>query len=154
LPPLGRSVVRVNVVGIVLAERQHQPDVVACDRVHRVLPLRIVDLRNQYAPEHRGRQRFHGLIFSHAIVLSSLLGYFLSPAGVLVLAALDSSLIFSSRSASTSSSSFCRRKPELFWLYALLGTAGALAGAAVTYSIGRAHQRRAGCRPVPVLFDA
>jgi membrane protein YqaA with SNARE-associated domain len=70
--------------------------------------------------------------------LSSLLGYFLSPAGVLVLAALDSSLIFFlPLGIDFVVIILSARKPELFWLYALLATAGALAGAAVTYWIGR-----------------
>ena len=71
-------------------------------------------------------------------LFSFLLGYFLSPAGVLVLAALDSSLIFFlPLGIDFVVIILSARKPELFWLYALLATAGALVGAAVTYWIGR-----------------
>src|SRR5262245_18132735 len=68
----------------------------------------------------------------------SFFGYFLTPAGLVVMGALDSSLIFFLplgidfvvilRAA---------RTPGLFWLYAILATVGSLIGAAGTYWIGR-----------------
>ena len=67
----------------------------------------------------------------------SLLGYFLTPGGLLALAALDSSLIFFlPLGIDFAVIVLAARKPELFWLYALLATAGSVAGAAFTFWIG------------------
>lgn len=71
-------------------------------------------------------------------LIESLLGYFLTPWGLVLLAALDSSLVFFLPlgidfvvvilSAQT---------PEQFWLHALLAAAGSVIGAAGTFWIGR-----------------
>ena len=58
-------------------------------------------------------------------LFSSLLGYFLSPAGLLVLGALDASLIFYlPLGIDFVVIILTARKPELFWLYALLASVG------------------------------
>jgi membrane protein YqaA with SNARE-associated domain len=68
----------------------------------------------------------------------SLLGYFLTPAGLLLLGALDSSLVFFlPLGIDFAVIVLSARQPHLFWLYALLATAGSVAGAAVTFWIGR-----------------
>jgi membrane protein YqaA with SNARE-associated domain len=68
----------------------------------------------------------------------SLLGYFLTPAGVLVMGALDSSLVFFlPLGIDFVLIRMSARHPDLFWLYAALATAGSLVGAALTFWIGR-----------------
>jgi membrane protein YqaA with SNARE-associated domain len=68
----------------------------------------------------------------------SLLGYFLTPAGLLVMGALDSSLIFFlPLGIDFAVIVLSAREPHLFWLYALLAMAGSLVGAMVTFWIGR-----------------
>jgi membrane protein YqaA with SNARE-associated domain len=68
----------------------------------------------------------------------SLLGYFLTPGGLVVMGALDSSLIFFlPLGIDFAVIILAARKPDLFWWYAILATAGSLAGAAVTFWIGR-----------------
>ena len=68
----------------------------------------------------------------------SLLGYFLTPGGLVVMAALDSSLIFFlPLGIDFAVIILAARKPEAFWLYAILATVGSLAGAAATFWIGR-----------------
>ncbi len=68
----------------------------------------------------------------------SLLGYFLTIPGVVVMAALDSSLVFFlPLGIDFVVIILSARKPELFWLYALLATVGSLAGAAATFWLGR-----------------
>jgi membrane protein YqaA with SNARE-associated domain len=68
----------------------------------------------------------------------SLLGYFLTPAGLLVMGALDSSLIFFlPLGIDFAVIVLSARQPQLFWVYALLATAGSVLGAAVTFWIGR-----------------
>lgn len=68
----------------------------------------------------------------------SLLGYFLTPGGLVVMAALDSSLIFFlPLGIDFAVIVLAARKPDLFWWYAILATAGSLAGAAATFWIGR-----------------
>ena len=67
----------------------------------------------------------------------SLLGYFLTPGGLIVLAALDSSLIFFlPLGIDFAVIVLSASQPESFWLYALLATIGSLVGAAVTYWVG------------------
>jgi membrane protein YqaA with SNARE-associated domain len=67
-----------------------------------------------------------------------LLGYFLTPGGLVVMAALDSSLIFFlPLGIDFAVVILGARNPDRFWLYALLATAGSLAGAAATFWIGR-----------------
>lgn len=68
----------------------------------------------------------------------SLLGYFLTPFGVVLMGALDSSLVFFlPLGIDFVVIILAARHPELFWLYALLATLGSLIGAAVTFWIGR-----------------
>ena len=68
----------------------------------------------------------------------SLLGYFLTPAGLLLMGALDSSLIFvMPLGIDFAVLVLSARTPHLFWVYALLATAGSLVGALVTFWIGR-----------------
>ena len=68
----------------------------------------------------------------------SLLGYFLTPAGLLLMGALDSSLIFFlPLGIDFAVIVLSARTPHLFWVYALLATAGSLVGALVTFWIGR-----------------
>jgi membrane protein YqaA with SNARE-associated domain len=68
----------------------------------------------------------------------SLLGYFLTPAGLVVLAALDSSLMFFlPLGIDFAVIILAARNPDVFWLYAILATVGSLAGAAATFWIGR-----------------
>jgi len=68
----------------------------------------------------------------------SFLGYFLTPAGLLLMGALDSSLVFFlPLGIDFALIVLSARQPQLFWLYALLATAGSLLGAAVTFWIGR-----------------
>ena len=68
----------------------------------------------------------------------SLLGYFLTPAGLLVMGALDASLIFFlPLGIDFAVIVLSARQPHLFWLYALLAAAGSVLGAAITFWIGR-----------------
>jgi membrane protein YqaA with SNARE-associated domain len=68
----------------------------------------------------------------------SLLGYFLTPAGVVVMGALDSSMVFFlPLGIDFVVIILSARHPDLFWLYAPLATAGSLLGAALTFWIGR-----------------
>jgi membrane protein YqaA with SNARE-associated domain len=68
----------------------------------------------------------------------SILGYFLTPAGIFLMGALDASIVFFlPLGIDFVVIVMTARKPELFWLYALLATAGSLAGAAGTYWIGK-----------------
>ena len=71
-------------------------------------------------------------------LFSSLLGYFLTPWGLVLMGALDSSLIFFlPLGIDFVVILLSARRPELFWWYAILATAGSLIGAAVTYWLGR-----------------
>ena len=68
----------------------------------------------------------------------SFLGYFLTPPGLLFLAALDSSMVFFlPLGIDFVLILLAARKPELFWMYALLATIGSILGAAGTFWIGR-----------------
>jgi membrane protein YqaA with SNARE-associated domain len=68
----------------------------------------------------------------------SLLGYFLTPWGLVLMGALDSSLIFFlPLGIDFAVIVLAARKPELFWLYALLAAGGSIIGAGVTFWIGR-----------------
>jgi membrane protein YqaA with SNARE-associated domain len=68
----------------------------------------------------------------------SLLGYFLTPAGVVLMGALDASIVFFlPLGIDFVVIVMAARKPELFWLYPLLATVGSVAGAALTFWIGR-----------------
>jgi membrane protein YqaA with SNARE-associated domain len=67
----------------------------------------------------------------------SFLGYFLTPPGLVVLAALDSSLIFFlPLGIDFAVIILAAKTPGLFWLYAILATVGSVIGAAVTFWIG------------------
>jgi membrane protein YqaA with SNARE-associated domain len=67
----------------------------------------------------------------------SLLGYFWSPAGLVVLGALDASVIFFlPLGIDFVLVLLSAQRPSLFWAYALSATAGSLLGAAATYWIG------------------
>lgn len=68
----------------------------------------------------------------------SLLGYFLTPLGLVLMGMLDSSLVFFlPLGIDFVVILLAARNPELFWLYAILATMGSVAGAAVTFWIGR-----------------
>lgn len=68
----------------------------------------------------------------------SFFGYFLTPAGLVLMGALDSSLIFFlPLGIDFVVILLAARTPHLFWLYALLATVGSIIGAAGTYWIGR-----------------
>ena len=67
----------------------------------------------------------------------SFLGYFLTPAGLLALGVLDSSLIFFlPLGIDFVLILLTAKKPEWFWLYAILATAGSVVGSAFTFWIG------------------
>ena len=66
------------------------------------------------------------------------LGYFLTPGGLVVLGALDSSLIFFlPLGIDFAVIILAAKKPEWFWLYGMLATIGSLVGVALTFWIGR-----------------
>jgi membrane protein YqaA with SNARE-associated domain len=67
-----------------------------------------------------------------------LLGYFLTPSGLVLMGALDSSMVFFlPLGIDFVVILLAARKPELFWMYAILATMGSLLGAALTFWIGR-----------------
>ena len=69
---------------------------------------------------------------------ASIFGYFLSPWGVVLLGALDASLIFFlPLGIDFVVILLSARKPELFWVYALLASLGSVIGAAGTFWLGR-----------------
>jgi membrane protein YqaA with SNARE-associated domain len=71
-------------------------------------------------------------------LFQSLLGYFLTPAGVLAMGVLDASLVFFlPLGIDFVVIIMAAREPDLFWLYALLATAGSLIGAGPTFWVGR-----------------
>ena len=68
---------------------------------------------------------------------SSIFSIFLSPFGLVGLAALDSSMLFFLPAAvDMAVIILVARTPELFWAFPLLATAGSLVGACVTFYIG------------------
>jgi membrane protein YqaA with SNARE-associated domain len=68
----------------------------------------------------------------------SFLGYFLTPGGLVLMGALDSSLIFFlPLGIDFVVVLLVARHPELFWLYTLLATVGSIVGAGGTYWLGR-----------------
>ena len=70
--------------------------------------------------------------------MRSLLASFLTPGGLILLGALDSSLIFFlPLGIDVAVIVLSARQPELFWLYALLAAAGSLIGASLTFWLGR-----------------
>jgi membrane protein YqaA with SNARE-associated domain len=67
----------------------------------------------------------------------SFLGYFLTPAGLLAMGVLDSSLVFFlPLGIDFVVILLAARKPELFWLYTILATTGSVIGSAFTFWIG------------------
>ena len=71
-------------------------------------------------------------------LLTALLRHFLTPPGLVLLGALDSSLIFFlPLGIDFAVIVLSARTPELFWLHALMATAGSVIGAAGTFWIGR-----------------
>jgi len=71
-------------------------------------------------------------------VFYSFLGYFLTPLGVVLMGVLDSSMVFFlPLGIDFVVIILAARKPELFWLYAILATIGSVIGAAGTFWIGR-----------------
>jgi membrane protein YqaA with SNARE-associated domain len=68
----------------------------------------------------------------------SLLGYFLTPAGLVLMGALDSSMVFFlPLGIDFVVIILSARHPDLFWLYPPLATSGSLLGAGLTFWIGR-----------------
>jgi membrane protein YqaA with SNARE-associated domain len=68
----------------------------------------------------------------------SILGYFLSPFGIIVMGVLDASMVFFlPLGIDFVVIIMAARRPDLFWLYALLATVGSVAGAAGTFWVGR-----------------
>jgi membrane protein YqaA with SNARE-associated domain len=68
---------------------------------------------------------------------SSIFGLFLSPVGVLVLALLDSTMLFFLPAAiDTAVIVMSARHSDWFWVYPILATCGSLAGAALTFAFG------------------
>ena len=68
----------------------------------------------------------------------SILGYFLSPLGIVLMGVLDASMVFFlPLGIDFVVIIMAARKPEVFWLYALLATAGSLLGAAGTFWVGK-----------------
>ena len=68
----------------------------------------------------------------------SLLGYFLTPGGLLLMGALDSSVVFFlPLGIDFVVIILTARKPDMFWLYAVLATVGSIAGATGTFWLGR-----------------
>ena len=71
-------------------------------------------------------------------LFNTLLSYFLTPGGLLLMGALDASVVFFlPLGIDFVLIILTARKPELFWLYALLATIGSIVGAGVTFWIGR-----------------
>ena len=70
--------------------------------------------------------------------MRSLLASFLTPGGLIVLGALDSSLIFFlPLGIDVAVVMLSAREPELFWLFGVLAATGSLLGASLTFWIGR-----------------
>jgi membrane protein YqaA with SNARE-associated domain len=68
----------------------------------------------------------------------SILGYFLTAPGIVLMGILDASMVFFlPLGIDFVVILMTARKPDLFWLYALLAAAGSLIGAAGTYWIGK-----------------
>jgi membrane protein YqaA with SNARE-associated domain len=89
-------------------------------------------------------------------IFFSVLGYFLTPFGIVLMGILDASMVFFlPLGIDFVVIIMTARKPELFWLYALLGTCGSVIGAAGTFWIGKAAGERGLSRLVnPRRLDA
>ncbi len=71
-------------------------------------------------------------------IFNSLLSYFLTPGGLLLMGALDASVVFFlPLGIDFVVIILTARKPELFWFYALLATTGSMIGSAFTFWLGR-----------------
>ena len=71
-------------------------------------------------------------------LFNTLLSYFLTPGGLVLMGALDASVVFFlPLGIDFVLIILTARKPELFWMYPLLATVGSVIGAAVTFWIGR-----------------
>src|SRR5687768_9764850 len=71
-------------------------------------------------------------------LFNTLLGYFLTPWGLLLMGVMDASVVFFlPLGIDFVVIILTARKPELFWLYALLATTGSIVGAAFTFWLGR-----------------
>lgn len=71
-------------------------------------------------------------------LFNTLLSYFLTPGGLLLMGVMDASVVFFlPLGIDFVLIILTARKPELFWLYALLATVGSVIGAGVTFWIGR-----------------
>lgn len=69
---------------------------------------------------------------------NSLLGYFLTPGGLLLMGVLDASAVFFlPLGIDFVVIILAARQPDLFWMYALLAASGSLIGAGLTFWIGR-----------------
>ncbi len=93
-------------------------------------------------PAHPGRQSDcyvrAGFYLPMRSLFNAVLGYFLTPAGLLLMGALDSSLVFFlPLGIDFVVIILSAREPGLFWLYALLATTGSIGGAAFTFWLGR-----------------
>ena len=67
----------------------------------------------------------------------SILGYFLTPVGVVLMGFLDASVVFfMPLGIDFVAIIMAARHPDLFWLYAVLATIGSVAGAAATFWLG------------------
>lgn len=68
----------------------------------------------------------------------SVLGYFLTPLGIVVMGFLDASMVFfMPLGIDFVAILMTARHPDLFWLYAILATIGSVSGAVATFWIGR-----------------
>ena len=68
----------------------------------------------------------------------SILGYFLTPFGMMLMGFMDASVVFFlPLGIDFVVILMAARKPDLFWLYTLLATIGSVSGAALTFWIGR-----------------
>jgi membrane protein YqaA with SNARE-associated domain len=71
-------------------------------------------------------------------IFFSVLGYFLTPVGIVLMGVLDASMVFFlPLGIDFIIILMTARKPELFWLYAILATVGSIIGAAGTFWIGK-----------------
>jgi membrane protein YqaA with SNARE-associated domain len=71
-------------------------------------------------------------------LFQSVFGYFLTPGGLVLLGALDASAVFFlPLGIDFVVIILAARKPEMFWLFAVLAALGSTIGAAVTFWIGR-----------------
>lgn len=71
-------------------------------------------------------------------LFNALLAYFLTPGGLVLMGALDSSLVFFlPLGIDFVVILLAAREPQLFWMYALLATTGSVIGAGVTFWLGR-----------------